>query len=115
MRTRRFSGIAAAYMLNIAVLAMPYTFAVTLDSQAISHTDATHSALYVYVDSLYDLTLVAGGLGFGHRVAVGWFAKLTIFVATAYVAVFLTMTVYATILSSVAMYGSQQPQQRSLV
>ena len=102
--SRRFSNVMAVYALNVVALALLYALAAALDPHGITHTDPSSSALAVFFDSVYDITLVASGTGFGQRVPVGRFPKLVAFVCSAYLTIYMTMTVFDRILSSSTMY-----------
>ena len=101
---RRFSGVLAIFAMNVLTLAHAYTLVTTFDASSVTNTDRNSSLLYGFLDSLYDMTLVASGTGFGDRVPVGWSAKLVAFVCAAYLTIGMSMTVFARILSSGAMY-----------
>ena len=109
---RRFSGVLAIFALNVVTLAHAYTFVTTIDAASVTNTDRDSALLYVFLDSLYDMTLVASGTGFGERVPVGWGAKLVAFVCAAYLTIGMSMTVFARILSSGAMYWGEREGAR---
>lgn len=101
---RRFSGVLSVFAMNVITLAHAYTFVTTLDPKSVTNTDVDSPLLYALLDSVYDMTLVASGTGFGERVPVGWGAKLVAFLCAAYLTIGMSMTVFARILSSGAMY-----------
>ena len=90
--------------LLVLALALAYTLVATIDPTSISNTDPNSAAVSVLADSIYDMTLVASGTGFGHRVPMGAGAKAVTFVCASYLTIGMTMTVFARILSSSAMY-----------
>ena len=113
--SRRFTGVMAVYGMNVLLLATLYLFAASLDPGSITHTDPTATPLSVYLDSVYDMTLVASGTGFGQRIPVRWFSKLIAFACSAYLTIYMTMTVFARMLSSSAMYMRGRPSSHANV
>lgn len=105
---RRFSGVLAIFAMNVVTLAHAYTFVLTIDAASVTGTDPDSALLYAFLDSVYDMTLVASGTGFGERVPVGWGAKLVAFLCAAYLTIGMSMTVFARILSSDAMYMGER-------
>ena len=106
---RRFSGVLAIFAMNVITLAHAYAFVTTLDATSVTNTDPDSALFYVFLDSVYDMTLVASGTGFGQRIPVGWGAKLITFMCAAYLTIGMSMTVFSRILSSGAMYlGERQ-------
>jgi hypothetical protein len=109
---RRFSGVLSIFAMNVVTLAHAYTFVTTIDAASVTNTDRDAALLYVFLDSLYDMTLVASGTGFGERVPIGWGAKFVAFVCAAYLTIGMSMTVFARILSSGAMYWGEREGAR---
>jgi len=110
-RSRRFTGVMAVYALNVIALGTLYTLAAAIDPSSISHTDATAHVYEVFLDSIYDMTLVASGTGYGERIPQTWLPKLIAFTCSAYLTIYLSMTVFARILSSSAMYWKNRAMQ----
>jgi hypothetical protein len=100
----RFSSVMAVYAINVLALALVYTFAAAVDPSSISHTDPTSLTISVFFESVYDMTLVASGTGFGQRVPLTWLPKVVAFVCSAYLTIYMSMTVFTRILSSSLMY-----------
>jgi len=109
---RRFSGVLAIFAMNVVTLAHAYTFVTTIDAASVTNTDPDSALLYAFFDSVYDMTLVASGTGFGERVPVGWGAKLVAFLCAAYLTIGMSMTVFSRILSSGAMYWGEREAAR---
>lgn len=101
---RSYTDVLAVYALNILAISMTYTFAATVDPHTISHTNPNSSAVEIFLESLYDVTLVASGTGFGQRVPLTWFPKLIMGICAGYLTIGLTMTVFTRILASSLMY-----------
>lgn len=110
---RRFSGVLAVYAMNVLALAHAYTFVATIDASSITNTDRDSALLYAFFDSVYDMTLVASGTGFGARVPIGWASKFVAFLCAAYLTIGMSMTVFARILSSGAMYWNERAHART--
>lgn len=112
-RMRRYSGIMSIYALGVLALSMVYTLIATIDPQSIDPTDVDADPLAVLFESVFDLTLVASGTGFARRVPVTAPSMVVAFLTAAVVGVYLTLTVFATMLSSEALY--RRPQARNSV
>ena len=102
--TRRFSDVMSVYAINVVAFSLLFTLAAAFDVESISHTDPRSSGLTVFLDSVYDVTLVASGIGYGERVPKGPFPKLVMFLCSAYLTIGMSMTVFARVLSSSMMY-----------
>jgi len=110
-RSRSFSDVLSVFALNVLALSVSYTLASVIDPHSIRNASirepGRRHVIFVFFDSVYDMTLVASGTGFGERIPVGAGAKFVAFLCAAYLTIGLSMTIFARMLSSAAMYSDR--------